>query len=749
MSLTTDTRVAGLVRRSGARLTDVRAQWLWPALIGLSAAVFAALLYLTSYKNFFYDEWDFIYAYRPGESSTSIFFPHGEHWSTIPILIWKALFVLVGLRSHVPYQAIVVGAHVACVLALFALIRRRSGDLPAFAAALILLVLGTGSKEIVLAFQGNQTLSLALGLLALLMVEGGPAVSSRWRIAAISGLLLLSLMSSGLGLGFVVAITVELLLDRSHRHLLLAIPAPLGIYIVWFLAYGAIGSPCDGCPSALADIRAIGPGYLVDVARFVAIGLGASIMGLIGLIEAQVAPLIVQAGVVALAALLAWHWYLQGGANSWELGLLAGLVAQFTLIALARVHFGLEGAADSRYVYIGVVYLLPLVANAVKHVSWRFMLRPVWAGALALVVLSNAAILADQSLVQLDLMRTENAELRVVEMFRGAPGLALDRPLDDVVMPQLTAARYYGAIDELGSPVPSSVPHSLDKLPPRAVDQQLVALFGQSLSVTADNQRDAPGSCRTFDTAAGLTIDTQVPEGRLIMLKPGRGGDASLSLGIFEPPRAEPVLKTRLDAGTQEWVRVPNTGRSLLWRLRVRTAPVGDLQVCGVDSLRAHSGTAVFSASAAGAGLDSGWTSVPDATAYGGSAARLAAGTVTSSWRDAFIGPPTIVPAGSYDVWYRVRVTDASGSDPEMILGLLDHTTYALLGQTTYKANEVRGSYAWFRVARGVTPISGHPVVFVAEFSSHTRPLSTDWFIDEAMLVAAGSQGPSEIPSSG
>jgi hypothetical protein len=312
-------------------------------------------------------------------------------------------------------------------------------------------------------------------------------------------------------------------------------------------------------------------------------------------------------------------------------------------------------------------------------------------------------------------------------------------------MPQLTAARYYGAIDALGSPVPSSIPQTLAELPSGAVDRQMVALFGQSLAVVADSQRQVSSPCQTFDSSRGLTIDTRLLEGNSMMLKASQGGSASISLGLFAPPRSQPLFETRLLQAVQEWIRIPNTGRSLHWRLRIKTAAVGDLQICGGEGLQARSGASVFSAPAAGAGLDAGWTSVLDAAAYAGEAARLPAGTVTRSWRDAFIGAPTSVAAGTYDVWFRVRVANATGSEPEMVLGLLDFTTYALVGQTTYKASEIGTSYTWVRAAKDVTPNAGRPLVFLAEFNSHTRPLSTDWFIDEAMMVPAGSAGPAEL----
>jgi hypothetical protein len=719
-----------------APVGDVRSRWVLPALIAASIATFIGVMYLTSYKNFFYDEWDFVSAYRP-QQETSILIPHNEHWSTIPILIWKVLFVLFGLRAHWPYEAVALAAHLACAVLLFALIRRRSGDLPAFGAALILLVLGTGVTNIIWAFQIGWTLSIALGLLAMLVVDTSPVTLSRRRAAAISGALLGSLMSSGIGLGFLAAVTVQLLADRGRRHYLVAVVVPIVAYLAWFIAYGAglTGTPgalCPNCPTAFgADIRSIGPGYVLNVAAYVSLGLRASAAGVLGL-AGTVGPV----GLILVGALLAWHWYVQERVESWELGLVAGLMAQFTLIGLTRVRFGLEGASDPHYVYVGVVYLLPLIANAIKRLPWRSFWRAALAGGLVLAFLGNAIQLVDQAIAQTDLMRTENAELRTLELFRGGPDMALNRPLDDAIMPQLTASRYFAAIDELGSPVPSSTPDSLSSLPMQAVDQEMVVLFGDALRITNASAQTTQGlACQKLDSSAGSILDFRVPDGGSIVMRASIAGEADFSLGFLEPPPSEPLQKVKLPAATLLLVHLPDTGRPVMWRLRITTAALGELQVCGADNLQAQSGGSVFSAEAAGGALDPGWAPVPDSQALGGLAAKLPAGTATASFKNDIFGTQTIPPPGTYDVWFRVRVASPAGDRPEMTLGLWDYTAWRWVGSTVYAANQVGSIYSWVRVATSVTPEPGHRMVFIAEFASHTAPLSTDWYVDEGVVV--------------
>jgi hypothetical protein len=548
----------------------------------LSAITLAGLLYLTSYMNFFYDEWDFVTTYRP-QQTVSILIPHNEHWSTIPILLWKLLFAVFGLRTHVPYEAAALLGHVACVVLLFALIRRRSGDLPAFAAALILLVLGSGAKDIIWAFQVTWTLSIAFGLLAMLLIESSPAALRPWRVVAVSGALLCSLMSSGIGLGFLAAMTVELLADRRRRPYLLAVIVPIAAYLAWFLVYGSAlsGTTCPSCSTVLGDdVHSMGPGHITDVLAYVALALRSSAGGVVGLggIAGQIA-------LIILIVLLVWNWYVQGSLEAWELGLFVGLVVQFALIALVRVRFGFPGASDSHYVYVGAVYFLLLIANAVKRLPWRGVWRVTLSGAFAIAILANAVQLVDQSLSRTDLMRLENAELRTVELFRGAPDMAMNRPLDMAVMPQLTASSYFAAVDELGSAVPSSTPDSLSNLPPYAVDREMAVLFGDALKVNAFSGPSTQGlSCRSVPSQAGSILDLQALDGRSIVLTASVAWEGTLSLGFLEPP-STPGRPVQIPGSSGVRVQLPDTGKAVMWRLRIISTRAAELQVCGADSL--------------------------------------------------------------------------------------------------------------------------------------------------------------------
>jgi hypothetical protein len=721
------------------RVGDVRSRALLPVLLAVSALVFAGVLYLTRYKNFYYDEWDFASQYRPSQS-TSIWLPHNEHWSTIPILLWKLLFLVFGIRNHLPYEAAAVAVHIACVLLLFTLVRRWSGDLPAFAAAVTLLVLGSGATDIVWAFQVSWTLSVAFGLLAMVLVDGNSRFPARVPLVSIA--LLCSLMSSGIGLGFLIAVGAELFFDARRRRFLVALVLPVVAYGVWFVLFGAglpgtPGAPCATCaPAGLGgDFHSqIGLSYVAGVASFVLTGLEASAAGVGGWQGVGVVLLL------GFAVLVAFHWYRQRRVQSWQIGLLVGLLAQFALIGLVRARLGAAAASDPHYVYIGAVYLLPLVADAARELPWRHLWRPALVAVFLVGLFGNTVQLRDAATSQIDLMRTEDAELQTAEVFRGAPDMALNRRLDDNIMPQLTAASYFAAVDELGSPVRPATVDSLRQLPPYAVDQAMLTLFGDSLSVTALSNLSIQGlSCRVIDSTAGSTMDLLVEDGQSLMLQSSEGGQASLFLGYEWAPTSQPLHLIQLLAATPEWLHVPDTGKSVVWKVRIQTGAVGMVQLCGAAGLEVYQNSNnLRSADAAAGALDPGWSSVPDAAAAGGRSATAESGTYTS-FRNDWIGAPVVPVSGAYDVWYRVRVANAAGAAPEMTLGLWDDTSGKWVGSTVYAANQAGTDYRWLKVTAGVTPVPGHYVVFIASIKDS---VGTDWYVDQAVMVPAGSAFP-------
>src|SRR5438105_8448340 len=191
-----------------------RARWL---LVAAGLVVCALLLWFTRTFTFYFDEWTFITT-APDWTFRTYFEPHNEHPVMLLRLVYTILLSTAGLRSYTPYMAVLLIAHLANVVLLFELVRRRAGEAVALAAALILLLLGAGWEDLLWAFQISWLASMAFGLGAVLALERRPAIAA--------DLLPDSVPLAGTGIVFAVAAGVGLLLTPGRRRDLLWLAPP-------------------------------------------------------------------------------------------------------------------------------------------------------------------------------------------------------------------------------------------------------------------------------------------------------------------------------------------------------------------------------------------------------------------------------------------------------------------------------------------------------------------------------------------
>ena len=399
--------------------------------VAAALIVCAVILWLTRTYTFYFDEWTFI-STAPDWTLATYFRPHNEHPAILFRLAYSTLLDTVGLRSYLPYMTALVVAHAANVVLLFELVRRRSGDLVALAAALLLLVLGAGWEDLLWAFQMAWLASVALGLGALL------AMQNPRRMALATGLLAASLAFSGIGLAFAVAGTVQLLLTTARRRdVLWLVPVGIGL-AAWFVAFGRFGNHPNPQPTA---------GNLLLDPLYTLWGMSQSVAGLIGE-GGWVGAAVLAAAVAALA----WHWW-RHGADSFEIGAATGLVAFYLVTGLTRAQLGVQQSGASRYTYIGALLWLILLAGPARNLPWRGTWRPALTACLFLACFNSAVLLFEFSVAKTAQMERAVADLQALAAERGDPCLDPDGHSDLLVMPQVTARLYYRAVDRYGDPV--------------------------------------------------------------------------------------------------------------------------------------------------------------------------------------------------------------------------------------------------------------------------------------------------------
>jgi hypothetical protein len=403
--------------------------------VAMAVAVAAALLWLSHSYTFYFDEWTFILR-APDWTWSTYLQPHNEHPVMIPRLIYAALLSTVGLRSYVPYMAVLLALHATSAVLLFEVVRRRAGDLVAIACAAIFLVLGAAWENLLWAFQIAFVGSVACGLGMLLALEGP---STPRRLLGASLLLAGSLAFSGIGIVFAAAAAVMLVLTPARRRDLLWFAPVIGLFGAWYLAFGHAGTTPNPPPTAA---------NVVLVPLYTAWGLGQSAAGLVGVGGSWGPP-----ALVAACAVVGVTWW-RRRPDPFALGVLAALVALYVVTGLGRAQLGYQQGGAGRYVYEGAAFWLILLADAARNLPWRGTWRPALAACLFLACFNSSVLLLAYTAAKGAQMQREVADLQALASERGDPCLNPDATADALVMPQVDdPATYYRATDRYGDPV--------------------------------------------------------------------------------------------------------------------------------------------------------------------------------------------------------------------------------------------------------------------------------------------------------
>jgi hypothetical protein len=332
--------------------------WLFGAAVAVTGPLL--LFHYGAYHWFLRDEWQF-FSERDGLVH-DLFSPHGgSHLVAVPRAVYLGMWELFGLRSYRPYQALVVGTHLAIAVLLFAVIR-RSGVRPwlAFAPATLFVLVGPGAVNAVWAFQIGFNGSLAWGLAQLLLADHDGPPSRRDAVGLLCGLL--AILSSGVGASVIVGVAVAVLLRRGWKMAALH-SVPLAVlYGGWALVAGATTSTTIGRPT---------PRVLLDWVRSSLVGT------FLELGHFQVLTWLLLA-VLVVGMALVWGPGRVGTIRataarlSMPIGLLVAAPVFAATTGLGRWWLGDQGARGERYVYLGAVLVLPILAVAAEAIAERW-----------------------------------------------------------------------------------------------------------------------------------------------------------------------------------------------------------------------------------------------------------------------------------------------------------------------------------------------------------------------------------------
>jgi hypothetical protein len=340
--------------------------------------VAAYLTWLASHLWFYLDDWAFLlHRSVTGPSDKPLLEPHNDHWVTLPILVYRGLFSVFGLRHYLPFGLVNIGLHIAVCVLLAVMLRRVGADPWVCVLAMTLMAfMGPGALDILWDFQMVFLGPAALALAAMVVIDSGEDPPRLPVLAWV--LLVLALMCSGAGVVMVVWVSTYAWFRRGFRAAATLAAVPALVYLAWYASYGH-GHNTIPTPPAGRILR-----FLVD--------------GLTNLWD-QVLPVpglglaVLAVGVLAVTLgrrRLPPRLRMFAGAS------LVTLAFDFLLLAVTRGGLGLAVAGSTRYLYLGLLLTMPAVGAALQ-LAWSAMSRHslvrtgVWIGTALVFVVFGAA----------------------------------------------------------------------------------------------------------------------------------------------------------------------------------------------------------------------------------------------------------------------------------------------------------------------------------------------------------------------
>jgi hypothetical protein len=544
---------------------------------------FFVLLYCNKDQWFFGDEWDFIGHRGVFGAERSLWAPHTEHWSTLPILIYRGLYARYGLLTYVPYVAVLLLLHVAVSHLLWRLLLRANVD-PLLATALsaVFMLLGAGSENLLWAFQIGFIGSIALGLATLLLVNHDGAWG--WRDVAGWGVSIAGLMFAGLSVTMVAAAGLTVLMRRGWRQAALTVSVPGIVYLIWF---SLIGDQNIGSSERTLNDFFRYPEYIWN-------GLRSAAEQTVGFPGAGAII------VLGLAAFLLHRAGLASGPAAPAFACAFGALMQFAIIAAGRATLGFEEPAASRYVYIVVALALPAIGVALNELvgtpgppglpgSWSATpgRRAVVCLVLLLVGVHNGGALRERSKDEKQVEQRLKAHILAAAQLVSSPAVVLGGHPEPKFSPDIEVDDLRRMHRDGKLPAPERITAE-DRLEVAAVlqyavsEKELATPFTAPVVdgvVGATDQSDGAGCLLLFPTGPAPEVHFVGGSPMSVRVTTLLPGELTGYLRIFTPTvRTSAAHFDKVRAGVPVYVNVT----AMVDQVALRVPASGTTEVCGV-----------------------------------------------------------------------------------------------------------------------------------------------------------------------
>lgn len=479
-------------------------------------------------QSFVNDEWNYLVVFR-GWGFENLITPQNGHLIVFPLILYKTLFGTVGADSHLPYQATTVVLHLIVASIFFALVRRRLPLAVAVGLTLLVVFFGAGWDTLMGAYEIPNLSGMAAGLGMLL------ALQRRTRGGDIAAclLLVLCLGSFSVGIAFALGALFSLFLGgRAEWRRAWVVLLPGLAYAAWFIWARKFGQG----DITIESVSSVFAGSADQVAAIVAAITGLfRVPGSVGL------PVVLELRsdwgyplAVVLLALVALH-VRRAPRSIYFWTLVATLVLYLVLVA-----FGLSPARTpfaSRYVYMGGIISLLLVAELGRDIKWSTITGLLAVIVLGLSLMANASTLrAGARLFQAE-GETNRATLAALEIAREEidTGVLVEDAEEtthshpDMFFP---AWAYYDLAEDQGSPAYDLAQlEAAGEQSREAADQMLMRGFHVEVKPTVSPQVDRGGAA---PAPLSESNGRARAAGACLVLTPDPGRTASFQLEL--PP---------------------------------------------------------------------------------------------------------------------------------------------------------------------------------------------------------------------
>jgi hypothetical protein len=521
--------------------------------------------------TYFQDTWAFLLD-RQDFSVHSFMMPHNEHIVVLPVVVTKLLLAVFGMTSARPEMFAMTLTLLVSGALLFVYVRRRLGPWLALIAATMLLFLGSAWPILLWPFEIEFSGAVMAGLGMLLTLDRDDRRGDVWACV----LLTISIAFGSLGISFAVAALVDVFQKRHSRGWRRAYIAliPLALYALWYLGWGHEAEHHLTLHNVLMS-----PQYVFD-------GFASALDSLFGLSGIPVnspgqpewgRPLLI--GAIALVAFGQWR---KPGFSSRFWPVAAAGVSYWLLAAFNFVP-GRE-AAQSRYVYAGVVFVLLMAADLLQGI--RFSRKGLLiVGAVAICALgpnlSQMKDGADWEKGQSVLTRADTAAMEIAR--RTIPPsftLGSVEVSGTTSLAIVEAGKYFEAVDRWGSPAYS--PAELESAPQPGRHYADI-LLGQALPLSTVTQLETYDAGAAAENCVTLAAGSSSPTSE-VRLSPGQtrielapGPHAGFSLRRFATGEY-PVVTEGAPGESTTLLRIPRDNATQPWYLHVEASQ--EARVC-------------------------------------------------------------------------------------------------------------------------------------------------------------------------